>query len=193
MRFLFTVVVLMLFCVPCVADQPAAGFRSSVPDEVDEDTVHKISEMIRFQMRKCPGKRLSKDPEYRLGLAYDIVQVANEGNQIPEQLFTMLLFQESTFRMNVVGLKKEKGMGQVMNPQKYGCDMSTRLGQIRCSADFLRRGYKKCGTWYGALSHYQSMYGACKPKPGSVHERKVDFRMNRWVRLRRKFPIDKPI
>lgn len=183
MKFVFSLVICLLFSVSVSAQE------ISMVDK-NEAAVDQISRLIKFQMRFSPKNKLVRNDEYRRGMASDIVDVATEAG-IPLQLFTMLLYQESTFRTTVVGLKEEKGIGQVMNPKRYACDMSTRVGQMQCSADYLVRGYDKCGSWTGALSYYQSSKGACKPVPGSVHERKVRYRVQRWVVLRKRFPIDK--
>ena len=191
MRVVLFLFLLVPVCFPVMAEQPVEEVAKDSVVELDPSIVDQVANMIRFQMRKCPAKKISKNIEYRKAWARDIVRVAQETDQpIPEHLFTMLLFRESTFRTNAVGAKGERGVGQVMDPGRYGCDQSTRIGQLRCSANYLRSGYAKCGTWQGALSHYQSSTAACKPKPGTGHESKVNFRVRKWVKLRRLFPID---
>jgi len=146
-------------------------------------------EIARHLMRKAPRCEIVKNDDYRAELSRDIVQVASE-YQIPHELFVVVLYRESSLGANKKdGKKGEKGIGQVKDPKHWGCDMSTRIGQLRCSAKVFRFGYDKCGTWSGALSAYQSRGAKCRPIKGSYHAHQVKSRINQWVRIRRRFPV----
>jgi hypothetical protein len=195
MRFFICLVVFLAFSLTAVAEKPhGTEMKTKVSEQTKERMVSQIDRTISHLMRKAPARKINVDEEYRREVAQDVVDVAIEYG-IPIHLFNVVIFQESSFRMDALGMKEEQGLGQVMDPHKYGCDMSTRVGQLECSAAYLQRGYKKCGNWMGALSHYQSRTGSCVPQKGSRHERMVTFRMSRWIKLRRKypFPVDKNI
>jgi hypothetical protein len=191
-KFLF-ILLFLFISVNAIADPPN-GFneKDSVFAKNHGDKVVQIERTISHLMRKAPARKISADAEYRRAVATDIVYVAVKYG-VPVHLFNVVIFQESSFRMDAMGLKEEKGLGQVMNPERYGCDMSTRIGQLECSARYLVMGYEKCGSWEGSLSHYQSSTGSCTPKKGSRHETMVHFRMLRWIKLRSRysFAIDK--
>jgi len=195
MRVFICLLVFMAFNLTAFAElSNETDTKTKVSEKTKAQMVSQIDRTIHHLMRKAPARKIVRDDEYRREVAVDIVDVALKYG-IPIHLFNVVIFQESSFRMDALGAKEEKGLGQVMNPNKYGCDMSTRFGQLECSAAYLQRGHRKCGNWTGALSHYQSSTGACVPEEGTRHDRMVSFRMFRWIKLRRKypFPVDKNI
>jgi len=188
-------VVVMLLCIEANAQvhSPLSGSAAadhSVALSLDSHSVLRASLGARHLMRRAPGRKFMRDQEYHLAIMQDLVLVARE-NGIPIHLFVVLIYRESSFMRYARGLKGEHGFGQVMHPKMWGCDMSTRVGNLRCSARYLARGYKKCGSWHGALSHYQSRTAACKPLPETFHARAVARRVRNWRKLQRLFPLDK--
>lgn len=182
--------ILLCLAVPVFAEKPASGAAGEEQaEEYDEKDfrVIQVSRMIKHLMRLAPGKKISRDAEYRSDMARDIIKVSDDVG-VPLHLLTFLFYRESSYRTNATGKRGEVGIGQVMNPKKYGCDYSTRIGQMLCSAEYLRREYDKCGTWQGALSSYGSNNGTCRPKKGGTLESVVNSRMRRWARLRKSFP-----
>lgn len=175
-----------------VAEGPSPGLSQLEKDTIvyteDDFRVVQISRMVKHLMRLAPAKKISRDADYRVEVVGEIIQVS-DSVRVPLHLLVLVFYLESSFRTQAKGSKGELGIGQVMNPKKYGCDYSIRIGQMRCSAEYLRREYEKCGTWYGALSSYGSSNGTCQPKKGGKLESVVRFRMRKWARLRKAFPL----
>jgi len=196
MKNLIRLIAVILFAVfvssPVLGEKPVPGVekQDDKATEYTEDDfkVVQVSRMIKHLMRLAPGKKISRDAEYRGGMARDIVLVSDTVG-VPLHLLTFLFYRESSYRTNAEGSKGELGIGQVMSPKKYGCDYSTRIGQMKCSAEYLRREYEKCRTWQGALSSYGSNNGTCRPKKGGTLEKVVRNRMRRWAKLRKAFPL----
>lgn len=105
-----------------------------------------------------------------------------EGFGIPIGLLSSLCFIESSHRdINVLDTngRVSNGICQVQEPaaRQVGIDprtLSSRKGNIRAAALYLSYGRTRCGTWVGALNHYNS--GRCR-KTISPYVRKV---LERW-------------
>lgn len=131
------------------------------------DETEEVASVIYELTKLAPARKIARDFEYRLEFANDIVWAANR-NHIPHFLLTVKIYNESSFRTNVCstsGVKsgsKTCGLGQMHGVSAKGCDLKTRRGQLDCSARWLRKCFKLCKNWAGALSAYGTD-GKCEP------------------------------
>jgi hypothetical protein len=190
---LFLTLMCLTFVWPVSAEAPAPGLtaaeveQEATPYTEEDFRIIQISNAIKHLMKRSPKAKVSKDAVYRADMARDIIETADKMH-VPVHLLTLIFYLESTYQQDAVGKKGELGLGQVMNPRRWGCDYSTRVGQMECSAKYLRRERKRCGSWPGALSSYGSSRGVCRPRQGSKLYRVVRYRVLRWNRLKRAFP-----
>lgn len=126
------------------------------------NNVYEIENVMLDLLKTAPNRPLYKHSGKRKVLAKEIHDAGLE-YKVPDLLLTVKLFNESSFHHNITskdGLGS-KGIGQMHGLSTQGCDIKTRLGQIKCSAKWLRHCKDKCGTWEGALTAYGTKGGRC--------------------------------
>lgn len=150
----------------------------------DFDIVYEVADVISDLLQVAPNRPLYKNREKKLSMAKDIVEVARHW-ELPELLFTVKLYNESSFLMSAVSKDgyETKGLGQMHGASVVGCNMKTRKGQLNCSARWLRKCYDKCKTWKGALIAYGTS-GYCKAKKARFPKKyaySVDRQIKMWM------------
>lgn len=120
------------------------------------DPVYDISNVMSDLLKTAPNRILYKNHEKRHAFAWDINRASTE-NDVPDLLMTVNIFKESSFRKDALSENTEwYGLGQMHGVASANCDIETRIGQLRCSAKWLRFCYDKCGTWSGAITAYKT-------------------------------------
>ena len=133
----------------------------------EHDRAQEVSDVMYQLLEEAPGRKLYTDHAKRLSFARDIVMASDIGN-VPEFLLTSLVYRESSFRTNAIAQDKPTvGLGQIFRNgvASKDCDLKTRLGQLICSAKFLRICYDKCGSWESGLTAYATP-GYCSSSDG---------------------------
>lgn len=167
MKKIFIVIMVLMFST--------AAFSA----EYHFDSVSEISDYIYDLCNIAPNRKIVKNRAYRDEFANDI-HVAAHGQKIPELLFVGKIYNESSFR---TGIKngRQHGLGQMQGVSQKGCDMSSRLGELECSARWLRVCKTKCGTWEGALTCYGTNGGVCSAVDSKNKDWAVKLRLWRTI------------
>lgn len=120
------------------------------------DVVGEIAQVMSDLLSVAPNRQLYRSAEKRIAYAQDIHNAAI-GNQVPDLLLTVKIYNESSFR-NACSAPTNGpvtcGELQMHGAATNGCDTSTRQGRLDCGAFWLRTCYDKCGTWPRALACY---------------------------------------
>lgn len=147
--------------------------------EVDLGEIGRVSNVMNHYLKKAPRRTLAKDEEARWEFAHDIYHAALDA-EIPHILWTYQVFKESSYRMTALGDVGEEGLTQVHGRAAEDCDLQTRLGQLRCGANWMSKCFEKCGTWEGALTAYAS--GHCTTSNTDTQDAVLN-RVSKWMEL----------
>lgn len=154
-------------------------YSRPIVTEADEVAISRVSEVILYFMKKAPQRKLAKDETHRMELAADIHYTAKKAG-VPDFLWALQTFRESSYRIDAKGSKGEIGMGQAHGKAADGCELETQFGQLTCTANWLAKCREKCESWEEALTMYAS--GHCRTS--STHlQKKVAERIRDWMDL----------
>lgn len=153
---------------------------SLLPEDIgdpDDDgsalTVYEIEAGIIYLAQFRWGKHQRRYYRIAEELAADI-RAAAIANDVPAELILATAERETKLRHDGPrGKLGERGIVQVHpnTGRRFRCNLKTQRGQLDCGAAILAHGYRRCGTWRGAVTYYAGSKGACRAKPGTRLER----------------------
>ncbi len=168
------------------SDEPVdVDYPAEAEDEYEEITeeevieIDRVAEVMYHYLKKAPRRELAQDEQMRWEFAQDIYTTAVEA-RVPHIFWTYQVYKESSYRLDASGDAGEIGLGQAHGRALKGCDMSTRLGQLSCCANWMALCFEKCGTWEGALTMYKS--GHCSTSSQETRDI-VTKRLDKWMEL----------
>ncbi len=177
----------LFFIIAWFADR-AGSHQFDVPQEV--------SDAIYDMVKAAPERKITRNIEYRYGWGWDIVKASSK-HYVPEMLLAVKVKNESSFKTDVWDKTGTTyGAGQMHGAAVRGCDQSTRIGQLECSAKWLRVCFDKCQGgnfnddskgWFRALSCYGTS-GYCdwrKAKYPKKYRNSLRRQIKQWQDLER--------
>jgi hypothetical protein len=157
------VVLLILTLVLAIAkaDEPAEAAGMPVATDTAE-----VDEYVSWWLQHNPKRR-------RTALSYTQLVVywsnhCGDGRpncrKLDPLLVSIIISLESSWRLDAVGTKTERGLMQVHPGTVRGINLGTAPGQIQAGTSVLRRCFDKCaGKTVRALNCYGTKGGKCTP------------------------------